>query len=108
MAGQQQYVSAHQPPAFTDATAGGTWSITNGTGTASISAARVVTGLTAGTATVNYAVTSGGCTTTATRSITINGAPAVAAIGGGRNDSMCRTQQHRPLLMQQQVGPGQY
>lgn len=52
--------------AFTDATGGGVWSITNGTGSATIDASGVVTGVTAGTITVNYSVTSGGCTTTVT------------------------------------------
>ena len=70
-------------PAFTDATAGGTWSILNGTGSASITAGGVATGVTAGTVTVRYTVTSGGCTTTATKSLTVNGAPTVAAIAGG-------------------------
>ena len=58
-------------PAFTDATGGGTWSVTNGTGSATINGSNQVTGVTAGTATVNYAVTSGGCTTKSTYPITI-------------------------------------
>ena len=69
--------------AFTDATGGGTWSITNGTGSATITAGGVVTGSTAGTATVNYAVTSSGCTNTQTAALTVNAMPVVAAIGGG-------------------------
>ena len=71
-------------PAFSNTTAGGTWSILNGSGTASINTlTRVVTGLTAGAVTVRYSVTGGGCTTIATKALTINGVPAVAAIGGG-------------------------
>ena len=41
-------------PVFTNATPSGVWSIINGTGTASITAGGVVTGLTAGTVTVAY------------------------------------------------------
>jgi hypothetical protein len=67
-------------PAFTDATGGGTWSITNGTGSATISAGGVVTGVSAGSVTVNYAVIAG-CA--ATYALTINPLPVVAAIGGG-------------------------
>jgi len=71
-------------PAFTDATAGGVWSITPGTGAASITSSGVVTGTTAGTVTVNYAVTTNGCTTTQTKGLTVNDIPAApAAIGGG-------------------------
>lgn len=55
-------------PAFTNATGGGTWSITNGTGSATISAGGVVTGSTAGTATVVYSI--GTCSSTTP--ITIN------------------------------------
>jgi len=58
-------------PAFTDATAGGTWSITNGTGSATITAGGVATGVTAGTVTVNYAVTNACGTTTVTTSLTV-------------------------------------
>ncbi len=70
-------------PAFTDATAAGVWSITNGTGSATITAGGVASGVTAGGVTVNYAVTSGGCTTTVTYALTVNPLPVVAAIGGG-------------------------
>ncbi len=70
-------------PAFTDATAGGTWSITNGTGAASITAGGVATGTAAGSVTVNYAVTTGGCTTTVTTPLTVDATPVVPAIGGG-------------------------
>jgi hypothetical protein len=60
-------------PAFTDATAGGTWSITNGTGSATISAGGVATGVTAGSVTVNYTVGSGSCTNVATYALTVTG-----------------------------------
>ncbi len=74
-------------PAFTDATAGGVWSIQNGTGTAIITQGGVVTGLTAGTVTVEYTVT--GCgSATAVAALTINPATTVASIGGGAS-SVC-------------------
>ena len=59
-------------PAFTNSVGGGTWSITNGTGSATISAGGVVTGVTAGTATVVYSI--GTCT--ASTPITIITIPA--------------------------------
>ena len=70
-------------PAFTDITAGGTWSILNGTGTASITTGGVVTGLSAGSVTVAYTVTNGTCNSTATKPLTVNGQTALAPIGGG-------------------------
>ena len=68
--------------AFADATAGGTWSITNGTGTASIDNAGIVTGLSGGTITVNYTVASGSCTSTVTTGLYINPLPTVGPIKG--------------------------
>ncbi|WP_332030810.1 beta strand repeat-containing protein [Kaistella sp.] len=64
-------------PAFTNATPGGTWSITNGSGAATITSGGVVTGTAAGTVTVIYSLN--GCA--ANRSLTIN--PLPAAIAGG-------------------------
>ncbi|MEN2415634.1 T9SS sorting signal type C domain-containing protein, partial [Flavobacterium mesophilum] len=58
-------------PAFTNATSGGTWSITPGTGTATIASTGIVTAGNAGDVTVVYTVTSGGCSNTATFSLTI-------------------------------------
>jgi len=69
--------------AFTDATGGGTWSITNGTGSASITAGGVATGTAAGSVTVNYAVTVSGCTSTVTTPLSVDVLPVVPAIGGG-------------------------
>ena len=60
---------------LTDATSGGTWSITPTT-TGTISTSGVVTGIAAGTAYVNYST--GGCSTNDT--VTVNTAPT--AIGG--------------------------
>ncbi len=70
-------------PAFTDATAGGTWSVVAGTGTASITAGGVVTGLTAGTVTVTYTVTNSCNSTAATQPLTVNPLATVSPIGGG-------------------------
>ena len=68
--------------AFTNAQAGGVWSITSGTGTASTTTGGVVTGLTAGTVTLNYTYTNI-CTNTVTSSITVNALPTLSAIAGG-------------------------
>ena len=62
-------------PAFTDTTAGGVWSITPGTGTASITQDGIATGLTAGTATVVYTYFDGNCSNTASKSLIINQLP---------------------------------
>ena len=58
---------------LTNATAGGVWS-SNNTSVVNISAGGVDTSLSAGVATINYAVTSGGCTTTATYNVTVSSA----------------------------------
>lgn len=70
-------------PAFTNASSGGIWSITNGTGTATITTGGVVSGLTAGTVTVNYTLPT---TCTRTAVLTIN--RLAAAITGGAT-SVC-------------------
>ena len=70
-------------PAFTDATAGGNWSIIKGTGSATITTAGVVTGSKAGIVTVRYSVANSCGTTTVSTSLTVNALPSVAAIGGG-------------------------
>ncbi|MFT3680741.1 MAG: Ig-like domain-containing protein [Ferruginibacter sp.] len=72
-----------QTPAFTNATAGGSWSIINGTGTASITSGGVVTGLSAGDVTVVYTYNNGICTNTSTQLLTVNPLPVIAPIGGG-------------------------
>ncbi len=73
-------------PAFTNAVAGGTWSITNGTGSATINASGVVTGTNAGTVTVVYTV--GDCTP-ATRELTINASPIITLSSGTANQTVC-------------------
>jgi hypothetical protein len=79
--------------AFTDATAGGTWSVTNGTGSATITAGGIVTGVTAGNVTVNYTLGTcpvstaitvvGNITTLATAPTPANGANGVCYDGTG-------------------------
>ena len=61
-------------PAFTNATGGGTWSIVNGTGSATIAGTGIVTGGTAGTATVVYTLPT---TCSITRAITILATPSI-------------------------------
>jgi hypothetical protein len=64
-------------PAFTNTVSAGNWSVTNGTGTATITAGGVLTGTDAGTVIVNY--TTGSCTP-ATYGVTINPAPAAPTL----------------------------
>lgn len=71
---------------LSNATTGGTWSITN-TALATISSTGVVTGLTAGSDTVNYAVSNTCGTTVVSYPITINPLPSGGAITGP--DSVC-------------------
>ncbi|MBX2905665.1 MAG: gliding motility-associated C-terminal domain-containing protein [Taibaiella sp.] len=61
-------------------TPGGTW--TSGSANATVSSAGIVTGVTAGTATISYSVTNMCGTVTTTKVITINPAPAVSIITG--------------------------
>jgi len=64
-------------PAFTDATADGTWSILPGSGTASIDGSGIVTGATAGIVTVKY-TNANWCGSEATTSVTVN--PCLATV----------------------------
>lgn len=66
---------------LSNATAGGTWSSSN-TAVATVSSSGLVSGVTAGTATIYYSVTNSCGTTAATATITVNSAPSVAAITG--------------------------
>ena len=61
---------------LTDVTAGGVWSVTNGTGSATISPSGLVTGVNAGTATVIYTVVTACGTATANLPVTIIAAPS--------------------------------
>ena len=67
-------------------TVGGTW--TSGSPTvASVNAAGMVTGITSGTAIISYSITNACNTKTVTKTVTVNGLPVVAAIGGA--SSVC-------------------
>jgi hypothetical protein len=65
--------------AFTNATTGGTWSITPGTGSAGITAGGIVTGLTAGNVTVVYTVNDVTCSNSASAALTVKALPVVDA-----------------------------
>lgn len=72
---------------LSSATSGGTWSSSN-TGVATVDPATGnVTGVTAGSATISYTVTSTGCITTVTHPITVDPLPTVAGITG--NNAVC-------------------
>ena len=66
----------------TDSSTGGTWS-SGSTGIATISTTGVITGVSAGSAVISYAVTNACGTATVTRTITVNSPTTVAAISGG-------------------------
>lgn len=74
---------------FTNSTAGGVWSVVNGTGGASVSATGVVSGTAAGTVTVKYTVTASGCPTTVDTTITVTPTPA-SAPNYTLNDTICK------------------
>lgn len=72
---------------LSNATAGGTWQ-SSATGVATVGTNGTVTGVSAGNAVISYTVTNGfSCSTTVTTNITVNPAPAVAAITG--TQSVC-------------------
>ncbi|PQJ13105.1 hypothetical protein CJD36_005015 [Flavipsychrobacter stenotrophus] len=66
---------------LTDATTGGSWT-SSAPAIATVNASGVVTGSALGSTTISYSVTNTCGTSSATRSMTITGAPVVAAIGG--------------------------
>ena len=66
---------------LSDITAGGTWSRSSGTGSVNVGSTGIVTGVSAGTATVTYTVGS----LTATRTVTVNPAPNAGTITGTLN-----------------------
>ncbi|MFM2358927.1 MAG: hypothetical protein RLY16_920 [Bacteroidota bacterium] len=72
-------------PSFSNATAGGTWSILNGTGTASINASGIVTGLSAGNVTIQYAYNNGICTNVVSTPLVVYALPLAGAITGTSN-----------------------
>jgi hypothetical protein len=71
---------------FTDPTSGGTWSSSN-TSIATVTATGFVRGVGEGTATINYMISNGCTSNTATRSITVSTTPDVDAITG--SSSVC-------------------
>ncbi len=76
-------------PAFTNNTNGGTWSIANGSGSASINSGGVVTGLTEGSVSVVYTITSGGCTNTATKSLAVYALPTASLSSSDADNIFC-------------------
>ncbi len=67
---------------LSSATSGGVWS-SSATGIASVGTSGIVSGVSAGNATISYTVTNGfSCSTTVTTAITVNPLPTVAAITG--------------------------
>lgn len=70
------------------ATPGGIWSSVT-LGNATISALGLVTGVAAGTSTIGYTVTTNGCTTINTSTVTVNASPVVAAITSGGGAHIC-------------------
>ncbi|WGQ09342.1 Ig-like domain-containing protein [Pedobacter gandavensis] len=79
---------------FTNTTPDGVWSSSN-TSIATVNASGVVTGVSAGTTAINYTVTntSTGCSTVASRNITVNALPVVAAITGTSTACIGKTTQ---------------
>ena len=70
---------------LSDATTGGVWTSLN-TAIATVDASGVVTGVAAGTATINYTFTNtNSCSTTVSKVITVNPLPTVAPITGNFN-----------------------
>jgi hypothetical protein len=67
---------------FTNATAGGTWSSSNAA-VASVDATGAISGLTGGNATISYVVSNNGCSTTQTKNISVQTAPATAITVSG-------------------------
>lgn len=93
-------------PAFTDATAGGTWSIINGSGSATIGAATgIATGVSAGNVTVVYTVS--GCSVTSTLTIittpTITTPPSSVSVAAGSNTSFTVVASNTPTSYTWQV-----
>lgn len=69
-------------PAFTNATTGGTWGVVNGTGSATISTAGILSGVSVGTVTVTYTFSDGTCSTTVSTPVTVSPIPSAVTING--------------------------
>ena len=70
---------------LTDSTTGGNWSVGSSAIATIGSLSGVVTGVSAGTTNITYTYSSGSCTGSAVKTITVNSLPTVAAIGGTTN-----------------------
>jgi hypothetical protein len=76
-------VCVNSATSFTNATSGGTWSTSNPL-IATVSTAGNVTGVSAGSATITYAINStNGCQNAATKVVTVNAVPATALTASG-------------------------
>ena len=67
---------------LSSSTIGGVWSSSN-TGVATISSTGIVTGVSAGTTTITYSVTSAGCTNSVTTVVTVNQSPITTVVANG-------------------------
>jgi uncharacterized protein YjdB len=74
--------------ALLDPVTGGAWSSSN-TSVAAVGSTGVVTGLSAGTATISYTVSSGGCTGMSTQTLTVGGTPPSAVITPAGSVTLC-------------------
>ncbi|SEP80403.1 GEVED domain-containing protein [Flavobacterium urocaniciphilum] len=93
-------------PAFTNASAGGTWSIVNGTGSATISAGGVVTGVSTGSVSVVYTLPSTCSISTSlivTTSPTITTNPTSVSVAAGSNTSFTVVGSNTPTSYTWQV-----
>ena len=73
-------VTAGATITVSDATGAGAWS-SSAAGIASVNINGVVTGIAAGTATISYSITSGGCTASATKVVTVAALPGTLVHG---------------------------
>lgn len=81
--GGTKTVCAGNTTTLTDATSGGVWSSLNPS-IATVNTSGVVTGVTAGSATIRYTVTnSGGCSNSVSTTVTVNALPIIYTVTGG-------------------------
>jgi uncharacterized protein YjdB len=67
---------------FSSTVSGGTWSSSTPSVATVNASTGAITGVSDGTATITYSVTSSGCTGTATRSVTVNAIPSAGTLSG--------------------------
>jgi uncharacterized protein YjdB len=83
ISGGSNTISVGSTTQFINSTAGGVWSISDGTGSATVSATGLVTGTAIGNVKINYAVEKSGCKAYATpQEITVKEATVLASITG--------------------------